>query len=140
MAALRISRVLMTTQMTALSIRQPWAWLIVNGYKSIENRSWAARFRGRLLIHAGKAMTADEWFDAFGFARSIIPRIPFPHYSDFQRGGIVGEAELVDCVSESSDPWFAGPYGFVLKNQKALPFRPCRGALGFFQCSESPKS
>ncbi len=37
-----------------LSIRQPWAWLIVNGYKDIENRTWSTRFRGKVLIHAGK--------------------------------------------------------------------------------------
>ncbi|MEI3544750.1 MAG: ASCH domain-containing protein [Alphaproteobacteria bacterium] len=37
-----------------LSIRQPWAWLIVNGYKDIENRTWPTHFRGKVLIHAGK--------------------------------------------------------------------------------------
>ena len=38
-----------------LSIRQPWAWLIVNGYKDIENRTWSTRFRGKVLIHGMKA-------------------------------------------------------------------------------------
>jgi hypothetical protein len=36
----------------ALSIRQPWAWLIVQGDKDIENRS--TTYRRRVLIHAGK--------------------------------------------------------------------------------------
>jgi hypothetical protein len=40
----------------ALSIRQPWAWLIVTGYKDIENRSWRTNYRGPLLIHAGRAI------------------------------------------------------------------------------------
>src|SRR5215472_1457845 len=40
--------------MKALSVRQPWAWLIVNGYKPVENRNWLTKFRGRLLIHAGQ--------------------------------------------------------------------------------------
>jgi hypothetical protein len=31
----------------ALSVRQPWAWLIVNGYKDVENRSWTTHYRGR---------------------------------------------------------------------------------------------
>lgn len=48
--------------MKALSIRQPWAWLIVNGYKSIENRTWNTRIRGTILIHAGKG------FDKEGYA------------------------------------------------------------------------
>ncbi len=54
--------------MKALSIRQPWAWLILHGGKDIENRDWATRFRGRVLIHASKGMTRDEWGDAWGFS------------------------------------------------------------------------
>jgi ASCH domain len=38
--------------MKALPIRQPYAWLIVNGHKDIENRAWPTKFRGRVLIHA----------------------------------------------------------------------------------------
>ncbi len=38
----------------ALSIRQPWAWLIINGYKDIENRSWPTNYRGTFFIHASK--------------------------------------------------------------------------------------
>jgi hypothetical protein len=38
--------------MKVIVIRQPWAWLIVNGFKDIENRSWATRYRGPLLIQA----------------------------------------------------------------------------------------
>jgi hypothetical protein len=34
-------------KLKAISIRQPWAWLIVNGYKDVENRIWAANVRGR---------------------------------------------------------------------------------------------
>ena len=52
---------------------------------------------------------------------------------DLPRGGIVGEAEIVDCVTQSDSPWFEGPYGFVLRNAHPLPFRPCRGRLGFFK-------
>jgi hypothetical protein len=48
-------------------------------------------------------------------------------------GGIVGQAELVGCVTESSSRWFCGPYGFVIRDARPLPFKPCRGALGFFK-------
>jgi len=37
-------------------VRQPWAWLIVNGYKDIENRSWHTRYRGKLLIQASASL------------------------------------------------------------------------------------
>ena len=52
--------------MKALSIRQPWAWLIVNGHKDIENRSWPTRFRGPVLIHAAKGMTMSSTKSATG--------------------------------------------------------------------------
>jgi hypothetical protein len=43
----------------ALSIRQPWASLIVAGLKPVENRSWRVRYRGPLLIHAGQRVDVD---------------------------------------------------------------------------------
>lgn len=39
-------------QLTCISIRQPWAWLIMAGHKTCENRSWDTRYRGTLAIHA----------------------------------------------------------------------------------------
>ncbi len=113
-----------------LSIRQPWAWLIVNAGKDIENRSWPTKFRGRFLIHASKGMTRDEYEDAGLCAADS--RIALPRFEVLERGGIVGEAEIVDCVTRSESVWFFGPYGFVLRNAKPLPFWPCKGALGFF--------
>lgn len=49
--------------MKALSIRQPYAWLIVNGFKDIENRDWPTKFRGRVLIHAGATYPKREYAD-----------------------------------------------------------------------------
>jgi ASCH domain len=43
--------------MRTLSLRQPWAWLVVNGYKDIENRSWRTNHRGPLVIHASSTTT-----------------------------------------------------------------------------------
>lgn len=40
--------------------------------------------------------------------------------------------QIVDCVTTCDSSWFFGPYGFLVLNGKALPFRPCKGALGFF--------
>lgn len=113
----------------ALSIRQPWAWLIVHAGKDIENRSWPTRFRGPVLIHAGKAWGREE-----REAREYVidkMRIYIPE--KLPLGGIVGRAEIVDCVEQSDSPWFFGPYGFVLRRAHDLTFAPCRGALGFFK-------
>ena len=113
-----------------LSIKQPWASLIVHGHKDIENRTWRATYRGKVLIHAGKASDPDfNW----SWAKYICPAIGSVHLGyKTNLGGIVGEAEIVDCVTEHPSPWFFGKYGFVLRNAKSLPFFPCRGALGFF--------
>jgi hypothetical protein len=117
-----------------LSIRQPWAWLIVNGWKDVEIRNWPTQFRGRFLVHAGKTMTHEDYqacrLFVAGFAPSLVEQIPFP--AGLERGGIVGSATLTDCVRKHDSDWFCGDYGFVLTDAKPLPFRPCRGQLGFF--------
>ena len=119
----------------AISVRQPWAWLIVNGWKDVENRTWRTDFRGRVLIHAAKGMTQKEYDACHLFVASFAPSLAYqllPDPDDFDRGGIVGEVEIVDCMSAHTSKWFCGPYGFVLDKAKELPFRPCKGSLGFF--------
>ncbi len=44
-----------------LSVRQPWAWLIANGWKNVENRTKRTCFRGRFLVHASKSMTTGDY-------------------------------------------------------------------------------
>ncbi len=111
----------------ALSIQQPWAWLIVHGYKDVENRSWATRLRGTVGVHAGKKIDTDAIEDI----RDLYPDVPLP--DSFETGGIVGRVEIVDCVEAMESRWFYGPYGFVLQNGSPLPLMPCRGKLGFFK-------
>lgn len=126
--------------MIALSIRQPWAWLIVNGFKDIENRTWKfePKFRGKLLIHASASMTRDEYEDCLNTCHEISKIQPFPYgtklpaFEDLQRGGIVGIANLTEVVRKSESPWFFGTLGFVLKDPSPLPFMACKGQLGFF--------
>ena len=119
-----------------LSIRQPWAWLILHGGKDIENRDWPTKRRGRVLVHAAKGMTWDEWGQAWDFAQGsgASPRALATGmtYHTIERGGIVGSVEIVDCVERSESPWFIGRYGFVLRDPRPLPFVPWKGALGFF--------
>ena len=114
--------------MKALSIRQPWAWLIVNGYKDIENRTWPTNFRGKFLIHAGRK------FDHGGHNWVLSNmNIELPELRDYERGGIIGSAEISDCVTRSDSRWFFGPLGFVICNPKPLVFQPYRGRVGFFE-------
>lgn len=117
----------------ALSIMQPWAWLIVNRHKAIENRDWLTRFRGPVAIHAGKKI--DQYCDvALSMGRHPVTdrMINISTPPEWETGGIVGIADIVDCVERSDNPWFVGRYGFVLANQRPVPFIPVKGALGFF--------
>ena len=118
--------------MIALSIRQPWAWLILHAGKNIENREWPTARRGRFAIHASKGMTRDEYDGARDLCWDIDEAIRFPMFDELERGGLVGVVDLLDCVTDSSSPWFFGTYGFVLSNPIALPFVPLKGRLGFF--------
>ncbi len=117
--------------MKALSIQQPWAWLIVSGIKDVENRNWPTSVRGRVLVHAGKTLDTQ----GLAWVRGRFPHIALPR--DFELGGIVGEAVLVGCVTDHDSPWYFGPYGFVLREAKPLPFRALRGQLGFFEVPDA---
>lgn len=146
--------------MKALSIKQPWAWLIVNGYKGIENRTWhlPESMRGqRIYVHAGKKPDGENYNNTKRIVADVMTMLPedvaasvwelvyernshpghantwWAHY-----GAIVGEVDIVDCVTNrpyasSDSPWFVGPYGFVLDNPVAYdkPI-PYSGRLGFF--------
>lgn len=125
----------------ALSIRAPFAWAILHAGKDRENRSWPTKVRGRVLIHCGEAMSPDDYSGAMEscIRYGLAARPPFPTRAalGFLRGGIVGEVEIVDCITESVSPWFSGRYGFVLHNAKPLPFVIYKGRLGFFEVDEA---
>lgn len=123
--------------MLALSIRQPWASLIMKAGKDIENRCWPTKVRGRILIHAAKGCTRAEFGDAMLFAEVALGRPIIADLKTIARGGIIGSVEIVDCVTISSSPWFMGDFGFVLRDPRPLPFTPWKGQLGFFDVPES---
>jgi hypothetical protein len=130
----------MPSTVYALSVKQPWAALLVHGRKSVEVRAWPTARRGRILIHAARA--PDPRPEAWA-------RVP-PELRDAARlaGGIVGAAELTGCrayrTAESfaadaplhlNDPaWFRPPvlYGFVFGGPEVLPFRELPGWMRFF--------
>lgn len=117
----------------ALSIKQPWAWAILHGGKDIENRDWKTSYRGKVLIQSG--LNIDR--PGIAFIEGLL-NIKLPSES-MSRGAILGEVEIVDCVSNSESPWFFGKYGFALSNPKAFEPRPCKGSLGFFKPDYSSK-
>jgi predicted transcriptional regulator len=107
--------------MKALSIREPWAGLIVDGKKSIELRTWRTHYRGPALIHrSGK------------------------------NGGIIGSMEIVDVIKIESLEQFRtlhnkhhAPedffqkklYGWIINNARPVDLIPCKGRLGLWEPS-----
>lgn len=126
--------------MKALSIRQPWSWLIANGLKDIENRTWSTNFRGRVLIHASKGMTQDEYYDALSTAHYAgVDVKQIPQRGALERGGIVGVVTIADCISPEhrKSAWhMGGQFGFALCDAAPLPFIPFAGRLNFFDVPE----
>lgn len=122
--------------MKALSIQQPWSWLIANGYKNIENCKWTTDYRGFVLIHAGKKEDRSCFHQRYGFVLELPnfpPRETMPFFvSEYETGGIVGYATLQKIVTESDSPWFHGPFGFVLTQRCTVPCIPLRGQRGLF--------
>jgi hypothetical protein len=129
----------------ALSIKQPWATLLVRGHKTVEVRRWPTARRGRILIHAGRVSDPrKEAWDCLPDELLHEARLV---------GGIIGCANLVDCLSYrqreqfvvdeprhlNRPTWFDRPvlYGFVFKEAKALPFAPLAGWMRFFPVAKS---
>lgn len=71
--------------MKVLTIREPWASLIINGYKKYEFRSWKTNYRGKILIHAGKGIDKDMLYITDKYNIKINP------------GNIIGEVKITDC-------------------------------------------
>ncbi|MGA9350242.1 MAG: ASCH domain-containing protein [Anaerolineae bacterium] len=124
--------------MKALSIRQPWAELILQGRKTIELRTWPTSYRGRIAIHASQTVR-EEACIAYGLdpARMV-------------RGALVGTVELVDVLPLDEAAWealrdqhlslsdFPGPmFGWRLEAPQRLPQPiPMRGRMSLFNVAD----
>ena len=111
--------------MKTLSVRQPWADLIMRGIKDIENRSWTTSYRGPLLIHASKTFVPGPAVAAF-----------YGHDHQWEQGGIIGTVDLVDVVTVSDSQWAqrdGQTFHWVLANPQRAPFVPMNGKLNLYE-------
>ena len=99
--------------------------------KTIENRTWTTKHRGTLLIHASTTFDHDAIDTWVGRCPELEHVIPLDERT-YAKGALVGIADLVEVVYRSTDPWFIGPYGFVLANAHPLEPVPYRGQLKLF--------
>jgi len=130
--------------MKALSIRQPWASLIVAGIKNVENRSWMTQYRGALLIHAGKTVTREDIQAGQALCKRL--RVKFP--DNLPTGGYIGIVELDGLIVEQDGElvtdvpgglqynqlkgYQKGSVGFHLVNPRSFSIIPAPGRLGLF--------
>lgn len=125
----------------ALSLKQPYAWMIANGHLLVDDRGWGTSYRGPLLIHASKGFYAEYYH----FIRTRTD-IPIPPREQLEHGGIVGIANLIECCKPGDVPanisaiqraHFGGVhqeyFGFLMEGARPLPFLPCPGKLGIFE-------
>lgn len=124
------------SNMKVICIKHPWAWLIFHG-KNIENRTWKTRHRGLLHIAASARQPPKaEMEAALDYARQRGVTVPI---HSLRYGGIIGSVHVVECVEHHDSPWFMGPIGWVLKDQKELPFLAIKGQLGIFDMFKPPE-
>lgn len=107
--------------MKAITIKQPWAQLVVDGIKDIENRTWPTKFRGRVLVHAGatpvKFVALGDILSQqqFGVLKGNIDSFIGNHL-----GAIIGSVEIVDCVIDHQSVWAEKSYFNVTSNPLPL--------------------
>ena len=121
----------MKLKMKAISIKQPWAWLIVNGYKDCENRKWTPSCSGEILIQASKQFD-KKGYDFVKKNMSYIKNLPKPEH--YLQGGIVGKATITKATNIVTSRWHEkGCIGIYLTDAEELPFMPCKGRLSIFE-------
>lgn len=123
--------------MKALTIKQPWATLIMQGDKRFEFRSWKTNYRGDVLIHAGK-----------GLDKEAVVRLKKYLPDELPMGKILGKVTITDCVpmsdefaamlsKENNDIYtshsFSNNYGFQIENVEVFDTPiDAKGQLGFW--------
>lgn len=145
-----------------ITVKQPWASLIVHGIKDIENRTWKTNFRGRVLIHAGRLSKNGEYGSTVFYANgSKVPAKDFKMFSvlndqqqkstlesnfasslygEIPTGAIIGSVEIVDCVINHLSIWAEKTidgnkpiYNWVLANPILFDkLIPAKGKLSFW--------
>ena len=114
--------------MKCLSVRQPWATLLVSGVKTIETRTWGTKYRGPLGIHAG--LQIDPYGPWGRFANGII----------LPTGALIGTVELCDCrpmrpedAEAAACPWRKDLFAWVVTGADVQCPTPMKGHLGIWE-------
>lgn len=127
----------MVEPLRALTVRQPWAWLIAAGWKPLENRSWAppsSLVGQRLVIHASqKAPTRAD----VAWARRVLGK--GVELGPLHRGAVVGVVTVAGLVERKRHlerdvaRWWRGPMAWALTLPAEVGPVACKGQLGVWR-------
>lgn len=135
--------------MLAISLIQPFAWLVTAGPKRIENRTWALHEKvigQRVLIHASKT-DPEAYGDIHAFLRERGLEVRLPKEAFSVRGGIVGWVRIAGSLKPGRPPppeaagydlrwWMRDQHGFLLSEAGVMPFQELRGKPSFFEVGD----
>ena len=125
--------------MKVITIKQPFASLIAAGIKEYEFRTWKTKYRGEILIHAGKGIDkkAMKKFECYGLdypSGAIIARVNLTDcvtVDDEFREVLKGKNELVYSSIIKHTEWTG--YGFKLENVTKIDPIPAKGKLSIWE-------
>ncbi len=95
--------------MKAITVKQPWASLIVHGIKDIENRTWPCpnKYIGqRVLIHASAKPDREPYMLFNDDQKDALDDCIMDVFDYYRRSGsIIGSVEIVDCTFNHPSIW-----------------------------------
>src|SRR4051812_2897185 len=129
--------------MLAISVRQPFASLILLGHKQIETRNWPTDYRGRIAVHASRQIDNLERVTAYrDEIRPLLKAAGFHSLAAMPKGCLLGTVEITDCVPKDQclnderfrpnsvkalcGDWLTEGYAWLLASPLVVPGRPKR--------------
>ncbi|MGN1323573.1 MAG: ASCH domain-containing protein [Bacilli bacterium] len=124
--------------MKVLSIKEPWASLIMNGTKKIETRSWKTKYRGEIYIHASLSKAKITKPEVYELIKDM----------NFKCGYIICKCNLVDCIYMTDEyvndmkinhyeeyicgHYEVGRYAWIVEDVKVIEPIEAKGKLGLW--------
>lgn len=124
--------------MKVLSIKEPWASLIMNGTKKIETRSWKTKYRGEIYIHASLSKAKITKPEVYELIKDM----------NFKCGYIICKCNLVDCIYMTDEyvndmkinhyeeyicgHYKVGRYAWIVEDVKVIKPIEAKGKLGLW--------